>query len=614
MKITSLNGLWELHDEPLDAPRITDLAHNWIIQPVPGDIHQGLIRAGRINDPLLGMNSFDCAWTEERSWWFRKRFDTDPAWLHSKAVELELNGLDSNASIYLNGAHLGDHHSAFYPFIADIKKFISPDAENTLLIRLTSGIENVTPEQLATLGVPVGTEAGNGRPERGDPRRAFVRKPQYSFGWDWSPRVATTAIGGDVTIRAWNTVCIRDVLVRPVQNGDSYDDIRLHITVTVDVWHYFSTANGALTVTVIDEKGGQVTATHAGLLRSGLNHITCILPLATARLWWPNGMGDQHLYTVQAALNAQGSWLGAVPERASWPAFKYGLRFVELDTGDAQEARFAFVINGKRIFSKGADWIPADTLYARTGAERYMRLVDEAKQANFNMLRVWGGGLYEPEMFYTACDRAGMTFLAQHLDDEGEIALGSGRDHIGRARAGIAHAHIERTVVAEGEAALGLVDLHGGNAEIADHAVHQRVAVRLHHVLEIGETLPQENEPAAGRLNQVGAAGDRVSIPIEGEHAGIGRRQDRAAIAAGPESRVHIDAAVVRRQKLQDRMDEHGNVTSQSASAGGDSAAAARHHSRAPSVATRELNCFLSARTFAVASASSARKRSGSQI
>ena len=115
MKVTSLNGLWELHDEPLDAPRINDLAHNWIIQPVPGDIHQGLIRAGRIKDPLLGLNSFDCAWTEERAWWFRKRFDTDPAWLRSDAVELELNGLDAAASIFLNGAHLGDHRSAFYP-------------------------------------------------------------------------------------------------------------------------------------------------------------------------------------------------------------------------------------------------------------------------------------------------------------------------------------------------------------------------------------------------------------------------------------------------------------------------------------------------------------------
>jgi beta-mannosidase len=413
MKVTSLNGNWELHDEPLDAPRINDLAHNWIIQPVPGDIHEGLIHADRIKDPLLGLNSFDCAWTEERAWWFRKRFATDPAWLRSDAVELELNGLDANASIYLNGAHLGNHHNAFYPFVADIKKLISPDDENTLLVRLTSGVENVTPEQLATLGVPVGTEAGNGRPERGDPRRVYVRKPQYTFGWDWSPRVATTAIGGDVVIRAWNSACIRDVHIRPERVDDGYDGhgpVNLHVTVTVDAWHYFSTANGSVTAMVIDAKGKRVTASRASLLRSGLNHIEFILPLVSPRLWWPNGMGDQHLYTVQVELSTLGSWAGAVAERSIWPAFKYGLRFVELDTGDAKADAtcFAVVVNGKRIFSKGADWIPVDTVYARAGAERYAQLVDEAKQANFNMLRVWGGGLYEPEAFYAACDRAGI--------------------------------------------------------------------------------------------------------------------------------------------------------------------------------------------------------------
>ncbi|MCL5997278.1 MAG: beta-mannosidase, partial [Chloroflexi bacterium] len=197
MKETLLNRTWELHDEALSlgvesAPSVTALTEGWIPQPVPGDIHQGLMDAGRVSDPLLGLNSFDCRWTEERSWWFRRGFPTESEWLQSDAVELELNGLDAHASIFLNGVHLGDHQNAFYPFVADIKKHLNREGENTLLVRLTTGVEDVTEEQLQTLGVPVGTEAANGRPERGDPRRAYVRKPQYSFGWDWSPRVATT--------------------------------------------------------------------------------------------------------------------------------------------------------------------------------------------------------------------------------------------------------------------------------------------------------------------------------------------------------------------------------------------------------------------------------------
>jgi beta-mannosidase len=282
MKLTSLNGTWQLHDEPLStdaqaALHVALLAEEWIPQPVPGDIHQGLMDAGRIKDPLLGLNSFDCRWTEDHSWWFRRHFDTDPEWLTNDKVELELNGLDANASVFLNGVHLGDHKSAFYPFIADIKHHLRKDGANTLLVRLTTGVETVTPEQLKALGAPVSTEAGNGRPERGDPRRAYVRKPQYSFGWDWSPRVATTAIAGDVKVRTWNVACILDVHLWPERAGKA---VHLHVTVTVDSWHHFSTSTGTIKLAILDEAGHALMAEKTVLLRSGLNFVEFDLPMA----------------------------------------------------------------------------------------------------------------------------------------------------------------------------------------------------------------------------------------------------------------------------------------------------------------------------------------------
>ncbi|MCL5995817.1 MAG: beta-mannosidase, partial [Chloroflexi bacterium] len=256
-------------------------------------------------------------------------------------------------------------------------------------------------------GVPVGTEAANGRPERGDPRRAYVRKPQYSFGWDWSPRVATTAIGGDVKIRAWSVACIRDVHLRPQRDVRA---IQWHVTVTVDSWHYFSTSTGTVKLVITDEGRKSVKAEKTALLRSGLNHIEFDLAIDNPRLWWPNGMGEQHRYTVTAELVCASSRAPEVKVRSSYQPFKVGLRFIELDLGNvaAGQNLFAFKVNGKRIFCKGGDWIPADTLYARTTADRYDQLVYEAQQANFNMLRVWGGGLYEPEAFYEACDRYGI--------------------------------------------------------------------------------------------------------------------------------------------------------------------------------------------------------------
>jgi beta-mannosidase len=438
---TTLNGTWDLRDEPLgcplsDARRIAAATDGWIPQPVPGDIHQGLIDAGRIKEPLVGLNSFDCRWTEQRSWWFRRKFEVPAEWLGAEVVELELGGLDSNAELFLNGEHLGSHRNAFRPFVLDVKPWLQA-GENVLLVRLTAGVETVTEADLdAPDGVRGSTEAGNGRPERGDQRRTLVRKPQYSFGWDWSPRVATTCIGGDVTLRAMSEACIRQVALRPVRvaapsssvaapaegvasdRSDESDgsvgsvgsvgsdgprpggrgyEVAVVATVTVDRFHYYKTANGTVSVTLTDAQGRQVGAVAAVLLRSGLNFVEFTIPVEAPQLWWPNGLGEQHLYRVETELTIGG-------ERQVLLPFDWGMRFVELDT----EGKFAFVINGKKVFAKGANWIPADTIYARVTDERYDVLVREARDANFNMLRIWGGGLYERDAFYQACDRYGI--------------------------------------------------------------------------------------------------------------------------------------------------------------------------------------------------------------
>jgi beta-mannosidase len=395
----SLNGSWELTDRILTFPlanarALAEEAEGWIPAPVPGDIHQALIAAGRIEEPLIGLNSFDCQWTEERSWWYRKTFSAGPEWLQAEVVELEMNGLDAHAELFLNGEHIGSHRNAFRPFAVDLKPWLK-EGDNTLLVRLSAGVEGVSEADVdAPDGVRAGTEAERGRPERGDSRRTLVRKPQYSFGWDWSPRVATTAIAGDVRIRAMNEACIRDVSLRPVERDGQ---IWVVVTVNVDRFHYYRTGAGTVRVVLSDQQGRSAEAAWSGLLRSGYNYIELEIPLPDPQFWWPNGMGEQHLYRVEAELK-----IGE--ERAAYPAFDYGLRTLELDTA----SNFAIVINGKRVFCKGANWIPADAIYARVDRERYETLIREAAAANFTMLRIWGGGRYEDEAFYQACDRHGI--------------------------------------------------------------------------------------------------------------------------------------------------------------------------------------------------------------
>ncbi len=394
-----LNGQWDMRDERLsyplvDAHKLSSQPEGWIPQPIPGDIHQGLVAAERIKEPLLGLNSRDCVWTEGRSWWLKKTFEVPSGWLSADRIEVEMVRLDSNAAIFVNDNLVGEHPSTFRPFICDIKPWLV-EGKNVLLVRLSAGVESVSELDTDSCdGIRASTEAANGIASRGDQRRIYVRKPQYSWGWDWSPRVATTAIGGDVTLRALRKACIRDVALDAQKDRDG---TTVKVTVTVDQFHYYRTTRGIVKVILTDGQGQMVHIKTSCLLRSGSNFVQVSIPLKEARLWWPNGMGEQHLYQVDAELQIE-------DQVVRYPSFAYGLRFVSLDTDDT----FAFVINGRKVYAKGANWIPADALYARISDETYDAMVLDAREANFNMLRVWGGGLYEPDAFYQACDRYGI--------------------------------------------------------------------------------------------------------------------------------------------------------------------------------------------------------------
>ena len=397
------NGTWQLRDEAIDvgadhASRIVAAKRGWIDQPVPGDVRQGLLAAGRITEPLLAKNSFDQVWIEERSWWLRKTFKLTAKDLAHDVAELELNHLDCNASIFLNGVHLGDHPSAFRPFVAPVKSSLFShlrEGENVLLVRLTHGLEGITPDMYEPLKGHQPTEANRGHAERGDRRRPFVRKPQCVWGWDWQPRVATVCINGDCRLRLMSGATIRDVQVvpYPTEHGAELD-----LTVSVQWLDPFATGRGIVRVAVEDADGKTVAAGEVDtLLQSGVNYIDMGVLVKKPHLWWPNGMGEPYRYTIKAEVDLGKSV-------AAYKPFRYGIRWIELLT----EGEFTFMVNGERVFAKGGNWVPADAVYARVSDENYHALVAEAADANFNMLRIWGGGLYERDAFYEACDEHGI--------------------------------------------------------------------------------------------------------------------------------------------------------------------------------------------------------------
>src|SRR5262249_27782115 len=206
--------------------------------------------------------------------------------------------------------------------------------------------------------------------------------------------------------------------------------------------------------------------------------------------------------------------------------------------------------------------------------------------------------------------------FAQRRENGRKLALGRRRHDVGRGRPVAAHAHVERTVEAEGKSARRLVELHRGDPEVEDDAVDRVVAAAARDRLQIGEFVLHQSERAGGGAHETGAACDRAWVAVDANDVAVRGREDIASVAAGTEGRVDVDAAGADGEEFDRGAAEHGNVTSQSASDSA-SAVAARHHSRAPggpSAPTRAPSCFVSARTFSVAYASSARKRPGSQI
>lgn len=401
----NLNKEWKLTYENLSwgpemAPAVLDKKTEWIVCDVPCDVHMPLIEKGIIKEPLEALNCYDCQWMEDKSWWFRKVFTAGEALFEYDTVGLTAESLDAEADIFLNGFHLGHHKSAFYPFEAEVKKHLKP-GENTLLIRASSGLEHVSEQDIAAVKNCVSTETDGNRGDRGDKRRAFVRKPQYAYGWDWGPRVATCGIMKDVYIKAYRKIAVNGVHV--VTRTADAKQAGLTVKVQVENLHVFKSFEGTVHAEFLLD-GRSAGSADAGVhLRSGFNYVELPVAVEEPALWWPNGMGPQSLYAVRVWVEAQG-------EVTSYPEFKYGIRTLclNMDSINSGERLFALEINGVKTFCKGGNWIPADSIYGRVTDEKYDTLIREARDCHFTMLRIWGGGFYEKDIFYEKCDEYGI--------------------------------------------------------------------------------------------------------------------------------------------------------------------------------------------------------------
>ena len=397
-----INDQWKLlhREREVTSPEGIASADDFIdVGTLPCDVRMPLIRDGIIKDPVVADYCYESEWIEEKSWWFKREFTVSAQDLSGRGIRLVLESLDLYADVFINGHHIGSHKSCHYPFTAEIRKYVN-EGVNTLLVRLTTDPDQFTPEQESYAKDYVWIDEGLAKAGRLESRRAFLRKPQYVYGWDWAPRVVTVGIMKNAYLEIYDDLIITDV--HPVtlntgKNAEMRFDIRFYS------YRPISTIETQVFLDVYFEDEKILSLQQDVLAVSGVNFVSFDAVIENARLWWPTGAGEQPLYTISVTLKNGNHTYAAETVRT-------GIRTVSLNQSKYEDGtrRFAVRVNDIDIYCKGANWCPSDSIYARITPKKYETLISEARECNFNMLRVWGGSIYERDEFYDYCNQYGI--------------------------------------------------------------------------------------------------------------------------------------------------------------------------------------------------------------
>ncbi len=395
MERLCLDGTWWLTEFELgEGERQGAFAADFPLPPertlpaqVPGVVHLDLMCAGKIPDPFYRLNEDAVRWVEEREWWYRRTFEVPPSLLQRDEVELVFHGLDTVATIWLNGEKVGEADNMFVPHRFPVKGLLR-EGMNTLVVKLDSPTK-VAEEREQRFGV---LHASFYR------ARPYLRKAQYAFGWDWGPRLPTSGIWRSVELCAYDVACVRTLwgYVTALSEDKSTAQVRVEAEI-----HAVKAAEGRVRFQL--KRGEQHFIACVPIsLEVGDQTAYADLTVTQPHLWFPHGLGEQPLYELRCCVEVDEK---VTDERS----IRIGLRTVELvRERDEEGESFLFRINGVPVFCKGANWVPADNFLPRVTKERYRHLLQKAVDAHMNMLRVWGGGIYEDETFYDLCDELGI--------------------------------------------------------------------------------------------------------------------------------------------------------------------------------------------------------------
>jgi len=374
MRKQSLTGNWQFRQVG---------AEEWLAASVPGGVHTDLLALGRIPDPFVGDNERRVQWVAEADWEYRYQFAVAPELLRQPHIWLICDGLDTLATVSLNGRELGRAVNMFRQHRWEVKALLKP-AGNGLRIAFDSPVRFAAAQQ-AIRPMPGVAQAIPGGP--------YLRKAPCQFGWDWGPQLPPIGIWKDIRLEGYEGARLQEV---GLSQEHAHNQVTVEAQVKVQSWD--ETPRSVVMRLIAPD--GQILEARAAVTPGNDSKLRVLIP--NPQIWWPNGYGAQPLYRVSVELYQDDVLVDQCE-------YQLGLRTIELRQQPDEWGRsFTFVVNGVPVFAKGSNWIPVDSFPTRISDAQVEGLIRAAAQTHQNMLRVWGGGFYEDERFYDLCDRYGI--------------------------------------------------------------------------------------------------------------------------------------------------------------------------------------------------------------
>ncbi len=371
-------------------------SEHWIRASVPGCVHTDLMSAGLIDDPFYGRNEKSIQWIGEKDWEYRKTFTISEADLLVSNMWVVLEGVDTYADISVNGLPVGTTDNMFRTWRFDISDKLKV-GDNQLTIRFESVFRHDMPRYL---DAPYRLMAWPNNDQSDIWLSLYARKAGYHYGWDWGPRLITAGLHGSVYVESWNDWKIQSVFFKTLsldkpsaRTGKARTaDLQADIEVLSDM-----ECDAFITIS----RGSQKVCGEKVVLKKGLNSYKLPFTIRNPHLWWSNGLGKAHMEEFTVRVDACGNTASLTDD--------IGIRTAEVIREDDDQGRKMTVrLNGYDVFCKGANWIPIDNFPHLRERKDYAYLLESASSSNMNMIRVWGGGLYESEDFYELCDSLGI--------------------------------------------------------------------------------------------------------------------------------------------------------------------------------------------------------------